>query len=86
MYPKKKILMTKQKLFQETIKPQDFDKIIKKLRGFFMQKGYIETFPQPRLSILAACEDPKTVKSYEFNGEIWLRKCFNVSFLHKKSP
>lgn len=63
--------MTKQKLFQETIKPQDFNKIINKLRGFFMQKGYLETFPQPRLSILAACEDPKTVKSYEFNGEIW---------------
>lgn len=51
------------------IEPQDFNDTILKLRGFFMQNGFIETFPQPKLTILAACEDPKTVKSFEFGGE-----------------
>lgn len=60
--------MIKRVYEQKIIEPQDFNKIITKLRGFFMQKGYIETFPQPRLSILAACEDPKTVRSFKFDG------------------
>jgi len=62
--------MTKRVYEQKIIEPQDFDKLIKKLRGFFMQ-GYMETFPQPRLSILAACEDPKTVRSFTFDGDVW---------------
>jgi aspartyl/asparaginyl-tRNA synthetase len=63
--------MTKRIYEQKIIEPQDFDKLIKKLRGFFMEKGYLETFPQPRLSILAACEDPKTVRSFNFAGDVW---------------
>ena len=43
----------------------------KLLRGFFTEKNYVETYPQPRLSILAACEDPTTVRSFNFAGEIW---------------
>lgn len=68
---KKKISMTKRVYEQKMIEPQDFDKLIKKLRGFFVQNGYMETFPQPRLSILAACEDPKTVRGFNFAGDIW---------------
>lgn len=56
---------------QEVIGPQHFDKMISKLRSFFITRGYLETFPQPKLSILAACEDPKTVRSFNFNGETW---------------
>lgn len=63
--------MTKRVYEQKMIEPQDFDKLLKKLRGFFMQNGYMETFPQPRLSILAACEDPKTVRGFNFAGDIW---------------
>lgn len=56
---------------QKLIEPQDFNEIISKLRGFFIKKGYVETFPQPRQSILAACEDPSTIKTYEFDGNVW---------------
>ena len=56
---------------QKMITPLEFDSMIKKLRGFFMAKNFKETFPQPNLSILAACEDPKTVKSFKFNNNIW---------------
>ena len=63
--------MKKRVYEQKIIEPQDFNKMILKLRGFFMQRNYLETFPQPRLSILAACEDPKTVRSFNFNGGIW---------------
>lgn len=63
--------MTKRVYEQQIIEPLRLDKIVKSLRGFFMEKGYVETFPQPRLSILAACEDPKTVRSFNFAGDIW---------------
>jgi len=53
------------------IDPQEFNDTMLKLRGFFMQKGFVETFPQPKLTILAACEDPSTVKTFEFGGEIY---------------
>ncbi len=56
---------------QQVIGPQDFNTLINKMRTFFMQKGYKEVYPQPLLSILAACEDPKTVRSFKFNGNIW---------------
>ena len=36
-----------------------------------MQKNYTETFPQPNLTILAACEDPKTVRSFQFGGKLF---------------
>lgn len=46
-----------------------YNYIIKKLRQFFQEKkGYIEVPAQPRLSILAACEDPKTISQFVFNG------------------
>jgi aspartyl/asparaginyl-tRNA synthetase len=63
--------MNKRIYEQKITDPQDFSKMISKLRGFFIEKNYLETFPQPRLSILAACEDPKTVRSFNFDGNIW---------------
>ena len=43
--------------------------IIKKIRNFFQDmKGYIEVPAQSRLSILAACEDPKTITQFIFSG------------------
>jgi aspartyl/asparaginyl-tRNA synthetase len=42
-----------------------------RLRAFFAARGYVEVPVQPRLSILAACEDPDTISMFEFSGEEW---------------
>ena len=43
--------------------------IVKKLRNFFQDEyGFIEVPAQSRLSILAACEDPKTISQFVFSG------------------
>tara|TARA_B110000444_G_scaffold181011_1_gene169787 strand:+ start:216 stop:1085 length:870 start_codon:yes stop_codon:yes gene_type:complete len=49
----------------------DFDKVVKKLRAFFDSKGFIEVHTQNRLSILAACEDPKTIATYDYSDQVW---------------
>ncbi len=36
-----------------------------------MSKGFLETPTQSRISILAACEDPSTVQTYNFLGNVW---------------
>lgn len=48
-----------------------FNKTANKLREFFLKKGFLEVHTQDRLSILAACEDPKTISTYEYLGEKW---------------
>src|ERR1700733_13697130 len=50
---------------------QAFSDIVNKLRGFCLQKGFCEVSTQDRLSILAACEDPDTVATYNYMGEVW---------------
>ncbi len=46
-----------------------YNQIIKQMRHFFQEiKGFIEVPAQPRLSILAACEDPKTITQFIFSG------------------
>ncbi len=46
-----------------------FNAIIKKMRRFFQEeKGFVEVPAQSRLSILAACEDPKTISQFVFSG------------------
>ncbi|MBU0959358.1 MAG: transposase [Nanoarchaeota archaeon] len=51
---------------------REYDIIIKKLRGFFSdKKGFVEVPSQTRVSILAACEDPSTVASFEIGGCVW---------------
>ena len=46
-----------------------YDYILRKMRTFFLeQRGFIEVPAQSRLSILAACEDPKTISQFVFNG------------------
>ncbi len=47
----------------------NYNYITKKLRAFFQEeKGFIEVPSQSRLSILAACEDPKTISQYSLGG------------------
>ena len=53
------------------ISPQDFTTVTHQMRSFFLEKGFLEVHTQNRLSILAACEDPTTVATYEYAGEVW---------------
>tara|TARA_B100001094_G_C18180854_1_gene800791 strand:- start:1024 stop:1863 length:840 start_codon:yes stop_codon:yes gene_type:complete len=56
----------------EGIDYKNFDIVSNKLRSFFRDvKGFREVHSQNKLSILAACEDPKTIAKYEYNDEIW---------------
>lgn len=41
------------------------------LRAFFLMRGFVEVHTQDRLSILAACEDPTTVATYQYDGKVW---------------
>ena len=52
------------------IDPHDFTAVTSKLRQFFQDKNFVEVHTQNRLSILAACEDPTTVTTYEYGGTI----------------
>ena len=53
------------------ITPTDFDNAVTSLRSFFHSRGFLEVHTQNRLSILAACEDPTTVATYNYNDIIW---------------
>jgi aspartyl/asparaginyl-tRNA synthetase len=48
-----------------------FSYVANKLRSFCLSKGFVEVHTQDRLSILAACEDPDTVATYNYMGEVW---------------
>ena len=50
---------------------REFHITTNKLRGFFLSKGFIEIPAQSRLSILAACEDPRTISQMEMGGLKW---------------
>ena len=51
--------------------PKAFNTTVSRLRNFFLKKNFLEVHTQNRLSILAACEDPGTISTYEFNGTKW---------------
>ena len=53
------------------IDSKEFTIVVKKLRDFFFSKNFVEAHPQNRLSILAACEDPFTVATFNYAGQIW---------------
>jgi len=55
----------------QLIDPTKYTSTVTALRSFFLSKGFQEVHTQNRLSILAACEDPETVATYEYAGEIW---------------
>ena len=48
-----------------------FSEVVNKMRTFCLKKGFVEVNTQDRLSILAACEDPTTVATYNYAGEVW---------------
>ena len=47
------------------IDPKKYSETVDLLRSFFLSKNFLEVHTQNRLSILAACEDPETVATYE---------------------
>ena len=53
------------------IDPKKYSETVDLLRSFFLSKNFLEVHTQNRLSILAACEDPETVATYNYNGQIW---------------
>ena len=55
----------------QLINPQKFTETVGLLRSFFLAKGFLEVHTQNRLSILAACEDPFNVATYNYAGNVW---------------
>ena len=53
------------------IDPKEFTDAVTELRSFFLSKNFYEVHTQNRLSILAACEDPETVATYNYADNIW---------------
>jgi aspartyl/asparaginyl-tRNA synthetase len=48
-----------------------YHELVKKMRTFFLERGFIEVPVQSRLSILAACENPHSIKTFEYGGQIY---------------
>jgi len=48
-----------------------YNELVQKMREFFLKKNFIEVPSQSRLSILAACENPHSVKTFEYGGLMW---------------
>jgi aspartyl/asparaginyl-tRNA synthetase len=55
----------------QLIDPIKFTSTVNSLREFFSNRGFLEVHTQNRLSILAACEDPFNVATYNYAGEVW---------------
>ena len=53
------------------IDPKKYTETVERLRSFFLAKNFYEVHTQNRLSILAACEDPETVATYNYGGNVW---------------
>ena len=48
-----------------------YNELVQKLRTFFINKGFKEVPTQSRLSILAACENPHSITTFNYCGEVW---------------
>ena len=55
----------------QLIEPKKYTEATTSLRSFFLSRDFEEVHTQNRLSILAACEDPTTVSTYHYAGEVW---------------
>jgi aspartyl/asparaginyl-tRNA synthetase len=53
------------------INTEDYNKVVSKLRDFFISNNFIEVSTQNRLSILAACEDPFNVACFDYADNKW---------------
>jgi len=48
-----------------------YNTLVQLMRDFFLQKGFIEVPTQSRTSILAACENPHSVMTFQLDGQVW---------------
>lgn len=48
-----------------------YDLLVTKMRAFFRGRGFKEVPTQSRLSILAACENPHSIATFNYNGDVW---------------
>jgi len=48
-----------------------YNELVQKMRSFFLEKGFIEVPTQSRTSILAACENPHSVMTFQLDGQVW---------------
>ena len=48
-----------------------YNALVQKMRDFFLQKGFVEVPTQSRLSILAACENPHSITTFNYSGQVW---------------
>ena len=53
------------------INTKEFNQVVEKLRSFFISRKFLEVSTQNRLSILAACEDPFNVGTFNYAGQCW---------------
>lgn len=54
------------------INPREYDFTATRLREFFHnKKGFIEAHVQSGLDILAACEDPFNIATFDYAGDVW---------------
>ena len=53
------------------IDPRKFSRCANSMRKFFLERNYVEVHTQNLRSILAACEDPSTIATYQYSGEVW---------------
>lgn len=53
------------------INTKHFHYVVNKLREFFLAKGFLECHTQNRLSILAACEDPTTIRTFDYGSKVY---------------
>ena len=56
---------------QPIINSKKYHKASQKLRAFFEKSGFVEVATQSRLSILSACEDPLTIATFQYSGQVW---------------
>ena len=71
------------------IDPKKYSETVDLLRSFFLSKNFLEVHTQNRLSILAACEDPETVATYNYGGNIWplpQTGQMRIEYKHLKNP
>ncbi len=53
------------------INPREFNLVVQRLRQFFLGRDFVEVHTGNRLSILAACEDPRTIGTFSYAGRLW---------------
>ena len=54
------------------INPREYNFAVSRLREFFGGvKGFVETHVQSGLDILAACEDPFNIATFDYAGDVW---------------